>query len=182
MAAVSVATVAKKAAEVLASNKKGRKIIGYVIGIAVVLLLLPVLMVYALFGWMAGDVDSSFGVARVAQEGAVHGALAYVNKAYTVIASTFSAEGLTESDASKAQAIYLKYLVGKEISDTFYTDYAECFLKTSKDQTVYSLINEKFEVQIADDHIKELDEKFGITPIRVTEEPSEPETGQQKGN
>ena len=35
MAAVTVATVAKKVAAALASNKKGRKFIGYVIGISV---------------------------------------------------------------------------------------------------------------------------------------------------
>ena len=55
MAAVTVATVAKKVAAALASNKKGRKFIGYVIGIAVFILCIPILVVYCVFGWMAGS-------------------------------------------------------------------------------------------------------------------------------
>ena len=55
MAAVTIATVGKKALEVLASNKKGRKFLGYTVGIAIFILLIPVITLVGLFGWMAGD-------------------------------------------------------------------------------------------------------------------------------
>lgn len=181
MAAVTISTVAKKAVEVLASNKKGRKFLGYVVGIAIFILLIPVLMVYALFGWMAGDVESSLDIDAV-RAGAVSGSvLEQVDNSYKNIASTFAELGLTDADTAKAQAIYLKYLVGKDGTEQFYTDYAGCFLGTTKDKTVYALIDEKYGVEITDEHIKELDDTFGITPVRVTEEetpPPEPETGQ----
>lgn len=49
---VAVGTVLKKVAEAVASSKKGRKAIGYTIGITAFLLLLPMIVVTGLFGWM----------------------------------------------------------------------------------------------------------------------------------
>lgn len=184
MAAVTVTTVAKKAAEVLASNKKGRKFLGYVVGIAVFILILPILMVYALFGWMAGDVDESFDVDAARAGIAQVSVIQHLETSYQNIASTFEQQGLTEADTAKAQAIYIKYLIDKNDDDQFYTNYAGCFLGTTKDKPVYALIDEKYGVQITEEHIKELDETFGETPIRVTEAeepPPDPESGQQKG-
>ena len=50
---VAVGTVLKKVAEAVASSKKGRKAIGYTVGIAAFLLLLPMIVVAGLFGWMS---------------------------------------------------------------------------------------------------------------------------------
>lgn len=55
-----VAKVAKKVLAILAGDKNGRKFLGYVVGIALFIVLLPVIAVYGLFGWMAGG-----GVAEV---------------------------------------------------------------------------------------------------------------------
>ena len=49
---VAVGTVLKKVAEAVAASKKGRKAIGYTVGIAIFLLLLPMIVVTGLFGWM----------------------------------------------------------------------------------------------------------------------------------
>lgn len=49
---VAVGTVLKKIAEAVAASKKGRKAIGYTVGIAIFLLLLPMIVVTGLFGWM----------------------------------------------------------------------------------------------------------------------------------
>ncbi len=49
---VAVGTVLKKVAEAVASSKKGRKAIGYTVGIAAFLLLLPMIAITGLFGWM----------------------------------------------------------------------------------------------------------------------------------
>ena len=55
---VAVGTVLKKVAEAVASSKKGRKAIGYTVGIAAFLLLLPMIVVAGLFGWMSrSDVE-----------------------------------------------------------------------------------------------------------------------------
>ena len=44
----------------LAGNKNGRKIGGYVFGIALFILLVPIIAVYGLFGWMAGGAENLF--------------------------------------------------------------------------------------------------------------------------
>ena len=55
---VAVGTVLKKVAEAVAASKKGRKAIGYTVGIAIFLLLLPMIVVAGLFGWMSrSDVE-----------------------------------------------------------------------------------------------------------------------------
>mgnify|MGYP001660401540 FL=1 len=55
---VAVGTVLKKIAEAVAATKKGRKAIGYTIGITAFLLLLPMIVITGLFGWMGrSDVE-----------------------------------------------------------------------------------------------------------------------------
>ena len=55
---VTVGTVLKKVAEAVATSKKGRKVVGYTVGIAAFLLLLPMIVVTGLFGWMGrSDVE-----------------------------------------------------------------------------------------------------------------------------
>ena len=55
---VAVGTVLKKVAETVASSKKGRKAIGYTVGIAAFLLLLPMIVITGLFGWIGrSDVE-----------------------------------------------------------------------------------------------------------------------------
>ena len=58
MMSVAVGTVLKKIAEAVAASKKGRKAIGYTVGIAAFLLLLPMIVIAGLFGWMGrNDVE-----------------------------------------------------------------------------------------------------------------------------
>ena len=55
---VAVGTVLKKVAEAVAASKKGRKAIGYTVGIAIFLLLLPMIAITGLFGRMGrSDVE-----------------------------------------------------------------------------------------------------------------------------
>ena len=55
---VTVGTVLKKVAEAVTTSKKGRKVVGYSIGIAAFLLLLPMIVIAGLFGWMGrSDVE-----------------------------------------------------------------------------------------------------------------------------
>ena len=55
----AIAKVAKKILEVLIGDKNGRKFLGYVVGIALFIVLLPVIVLLGLFGWMAGDGGAS---------------------------------------------------------------------------------------------------------------------------
>lgn len=51
----TIAAIGKKALLLLLGDKKGRKAVGYIIGIAVFLALLPLIIVMGLFHWLLGD-------------------------------------------------------------------------------------------------------------------------------
>ncbi len=51
----TLAAIGKKALLFLLGDKKGRKAVGYTIGIAVFLALLPLIIVIGLFHWLCGD-------------------------------------------------------------------------------------------------------------------------------
>ena len=51
----TLAAIGKKALLFLLGDKKGRKAVGYTVGIAVFLALLPLIIVMGLFHWLLGD-------------------------------------------------------------------------------------------------------------------------------
>ena len=51
----TIAAIGKKDLLFLLGDKKGRKAVGYIIGIAVFLALLPLIIVMGLFHWLLGD-------------------------------------------------------------------------------------------------------------------------------
>lgn len=51
----TLAAIGKKALLVLLGDKKGRKAVGYTIGIAGFIALLPLIVVMGLFHWLLGD-------------------------------------------------------------------------------------------------------------------------------
>ena len=51
----TLAAIGKKALLFLLGDKKGRKTVGYTVGIAVFLALLPLIVVMGLFHWLLGD-------------------------------------------------------------------------------------------------------------------------------
>ena len=51
----TLAAIGKKALLFLLGDKKGRKAVGYIIGIAVFLALLPLIVVMGLLHWLLGD-------------------------------------------------------------------------------------------------------------------------------
>jgi len=163
MAAVTVATVAKKVAEILASSKKGRKFIGYVVGITLILVLLPLIALVGLFGIMSGGelpIDSEQIMAALpAEDRAI---IESINTVENNIAATFSQRGLPDSDGKKAQTIYIACLIGKE-SDSFVTDLAVCFESVSDTVSVYDNIADKFSVTFSEKDEKYFDEKYGVT-------------------
>lgn len=132
MAAVTIATVGKKVLEVLASNKKGRKLLGYTVGIAIFILLIPVITLVGLCGWMAGDGSNTIDI-NAAKQGAVHGIGTYYStydQQLAEIESTFTACGLTEQDIKKADFIFVSLLTDHSDDEGFYEKYAQCFTDT----------------------------------------------------
>ncbi|MEG0836157.1 MAG: hypothetical protein RR413_12020, partial [Christensenellaceae bacterium] len=106
---VTVGVVAKKAVEVLASNSKGRKFIGYTIGIVIFLLLLPLIVIFGLFGFMGnGDgfqLDKTQIMAALPVEGQAQ--IQQIDTACNSLASKFADNGFSENDIEKAEFIYL---------------------------------------------------------------------------
>ena len=51
----TLAAIGKKALLFLLGDKKGRKAVGYTVGISVFLALLPLIVVMGLFHWLLGD-------------------------------------------------------------------------------------------------------------------------------
>ena len=163
--AAPLAVVAKKAAEILVSSKKGRKFLGYVVGIALFLVLLPVIVLYALFGGITGGGDSALlasqiGASLSAEQQAQ---LAAVDSASRRIAEVFADKGLTAADTEKANEIYIALLIGKEESESFCDDLAWCFESVSEDASLYDNLAVKFAVTFTNEEKAYLDEKYGVT-------------------
>ena len=64
----------------------------------------------------------------------------------------------------------IKKLAGLEEQENFYERLASCFLETTNEKTVYMLIEEAFEIEIADEDEARLDELYGVTPVRKASE------------
>lgn len=160
--AVPVAAIAKKAAEVLVSTKSGRKFLGYVIGIAIFLLLLPVIVILGLFGGLSVDngvaIDESQIIATLSSKQQEE--WQYQNEVLQTIAVTFKEQNLPD-DIGKAQMIYLSAMLGKEKEVSgFYQKYAECFLDVTDGKTAYDNIESTFGITFSEKDIAYLDELY----------------------
>ena len=162
---VTVATVAKKIAEALASSKSGRKFIGYTIGVTLFLVLLPLIVIVGLFGWMAGDGvtmldrDQIISQLPIEQQEQID----VIDTTCDTIVTTFKIYSLPISDQRKAQAIYIDKLMGLESMDGFHESLVGCFMGVSANVSVYDLISGTFLVAFSDEEIARLDELYGIT-------------------
>lgn len=160
MAAISLSLVAKKAIAAFASNKKGRKFIGYVIGIALFLILLPLIIVLGLFGWMSGDgndVNLDVPQDNIEQFTSIY------TEQLIQIEKTFKDSGISENNLKKADYIFLYHLTERYEEKDFCKNYADCFINSSDKKSVYALITEKFGVTFTEEDIKNLDELYGKT-------------------
>ena len=152
MAAVTAAAVAKKVAAALASNKKGRKFLGYTAGIVVFILCIPIIMVYCVFGWMAGSAEMDIqSAAAVALQGAA-GNSEY-DEIVQKVETLFKEKDLTDSDVHKAQMMAISYLAGMDGQEDFYEKLASCFTDTTNEKTVYMLLEETFDIECSDKDI-----------------------------
>lgn len=159
--AVTIGTVVKKALELIAVSDSGRKFLGYVLCIAVFLLLLPVIVVCGLFGWMANDGGTLLLreelLNNLPEENAA--VIEQMNTVCDTIQNVFEIKGLSVMDERKAETIYLTCLVGREDDENFYNDLADCFLYADAETDVFDLVSITFGVEISDDD-REMIEKI----------------------
>lgn len=160
----AVAKVAKKILAILLGDKKGRKFLGYVVGIALFIALLPFIAVYGLFGWMAGG-----GANDILQEQMVMQNLPAeyqeMIREYDAeldrIAVTFTDNGLGDTDISKAKTIFISCLRGRENEENFYQRYADCFLAQSEETDLYQNLSSAFGVSFSDADKEQLEHLYG---------------------
>lgn len=150
----TLAAIGKKLLVALAGDKNGRKFLGYVIGIALVIVLLPVIAVYGLFGWMAGG-----GEIEGIVPSSANSILAYENQLYA-IEETFRSYNLSERDIEAGQVIYLSCLVGRESEEGFYQTYVDCFLNRSEEADLLSNISSAFGIAFTDADRAEFQDLF----------------------
>ena len=171
----TIAAVAKKVLAYLLGDKKGRKFLLYVVGIALFIVCIPLITLLGLFGWMAGDsgsiLDQDDILANIPNEQLVQ--MQTIDQACNTIVTTFEDAGLEENDHKKAIAIYMGYLVGLETQDGFYENLSNCFLNTTEDANVYDLVSQTFLVVISEEDQAKYDELYGVTPARVFTETEE---------
>ncbi len=148
--AISVAAVAKKVLEVLASNEKGRRFIGYVLGISVFILTLPMIVICGLFGWMSDDgatlILRQELIDNLSEDDAA--VLEQMGVACDTIRAVFEIRGMSSADERKADVIYLSYLVEREGEENFYNKLADCFAYVDDTRSVYDWVETLFGVEI----------------------------------
>lgn len=161
-----VGKIAKKVVMWLLGDKKGRKFLGYVVGIALFICLLPIIAVYGLFGWMSsGDTTEILNADMVYEYMAPEykEMLEQYSEQLTEIEIVFEENGLTETDISQAKTIYLSCLTGKESEDGFYQKLADCFLNRTEESDALTNISSAFGVTFTAADREKFNELYGGT-------------------
>ena len=144
--------VAKKLVQILLGDEKGRKFLGYVIGIALFIFFLPLIAVLGLFGWMSGEtIELSYDEVYSKIPSEYRETIEAYEDELEEIDKVFLENGLTSTDASKARTIFISCLVGKETEEDFYQRYAECFLNQNGDADVLTNIENTFSVTFTEE-------------------------------
>ena len=146
----AVGKVALKMLQFLVGDKKGRKFLGYVIGIALFIVLLPVIAIYGLFGWMSGgEVAEIVGYDAIYQNlpTEIREQIDENEIQLDAIETVFRENGLASGDISKAKLIYLSYLTDRFSEGNFYQRLADCFLTVSQESDLLTNISSAFGIE-----------------------------------
>ena len=160
----AVGKVALKVLQFLVGDKKGRKFLGYVIGIALFIVLIPVIALYGLFGWMgAGDVADIVGYDAIYENlpSDIQDQLTENEVQLQTIDTVFAENGLTDNEADQAKLIYLSYLTDKHSEENFYQKLADCFLTVSEESDLLTNISSAFGIEFSDADRDQFNEYFG---------------------
>ena len=126
---------------------------GYVIGIALFIVLLPVIAIYGLFGWMSGgEVAEIIGYDVVYQNlpTEIREQIDENEIQLDTIETVFRENGLASGDISKAKLIYLSYLTDRYSEENFYQRLADCFLTVREDSDLLTNISSAFGLEFSD--------------------------------
>ena len=160
----AIAKVAKKILEVLIGDKNGRKFLGYVVGIALFIVLIPVIALYGLFGWMStDDVVDIVGYDAIYENlpSDIQDQLTENEIQLQQIDAVFAENGLSDDEADQAKLIYLSYLTDRYSEENFYQRLADCFLAVSEESNLLTNISSAFGVEFSDADRKQFNEYFG---------------------
>ena len=160
----TVAAAVKKVLTALVGNKKGRKFLGYVVGIALFIVLLPVIAIYGLFGWMSGgEVAEIVGYDAIYQNlpAEIREQIDENEIQLDAIETVFKENSLSDEDISTAKLIYLSCLTDKRGEENFYQRFADCFLSVSEDCDLLSNVSSAFGVEFSDTDRQQFNEYFG---------------------
>ena len=160
----AVGKVALKVLQFLVGDKKGRKFLGYVIGIALFIVLIPVIALYGLFGWMgAGDVADIVGYDAIYENlpSDIQDQLTENETQLQQIDTVFAENGLTDDEADQAKLIYLSYLTDRHSEENFYQTLADCFLAVSEESDLLTNISSAFGVEFSDADRDQFNQYFG---------------------
>ena len=160
----AVGKVALKVLQFLVGDKKGRKFLGYVIGIALFIVLLPVIAIYGLFGWMSGgEVTEIVGYDAVYQNlpTEIREQMEANEVQLQTIDTVFTENSLTNEDISNAKMIYMSYLTDRYSEENFYQRLADCFLTVSEESDLLTNISFAFGIEFTDADRKQFNDYFG---------------------
>lgn len=160
----TVMAVLKKVLAFLLGDKKGRKFLGYTIGIVLFIALLPVIAIYGLFGWMsAGDAAGIIGYDAVYEKlpTEIREQIDANSAQLDMIEIVFRENGLTDEDITKAKLIYLSSLTEKHNEENFYERLAECFLTVSEETDLLTNISSAFGVDFTEADRQQFNNYFG---------------------
>ena len=146
----------------MAGDKNGRKFLGYVIGIALFIVLLPLIAVYGLFGWMSGSTADIVNYDRLYSQlpAEQRELMEQHEEQLEQITLVFANNGLSEKDISKAKTIYVSCLIGKETEAGFYQTYADCFLHAKENGDLLTHISSAFGVTFSDAERKQFENLY----------------------
>ena len=160
----AVGKVALKVLQFLVGDKKGRKFLGYVVGIVLFIVLIPVIAIYGLFGWMSGgEVAEIVGYDAVYQNlpTEIREQIDENEIQLQQIDAVFAENGLSDDEADQAKLIYLSYLTDRYSEENFYQRLADCFLAVSEESDLLTNISSAFGVEFSDADRKQFNEYFG---------------------
>lgn len=132
------------------------------IGIALFIVLLPLIAVYGLFGWMSGGsteiINYDLLYSRLPTE--QRELMEQHEEQLEQITLVFANNGLSEKDTSKAKTIYISCLIGKENEEGFYQTYADCFLHAKENGDLLTHISSAFGVTFSDAERKQFENLY----------------------
>ncbi len=162
-----VGKVAQKVLQFLAGDEKGRKFLGYVVGIVLFIVLIPVIAIYGLFGWMnAGNVADivSYDAFFENLPTKVREQIDENEVQLQMIDTVFAEKGLTSDNVKKAKFIYLSYLTDRYSEEDFYQRLADSFLTVSEEADLLTNISSAFGIEFSDADRSQFNEYFGGDP------------------